>query len=362
MSRCSCFAAPVLLGDNVSAFKSLFTRAGALELPRGGELCSRKDAHRHVPVALARRPSPRGLVPVRRQYSTPFRPKQSLAQNFLQDANVIRKIVRAFEDSRELLSPDSAVIEIGAGTGALTQYLFPKYSDMTAIEIDSRAVEVLSEDYPELNLIHSDVLDIDWNDLRSSSGKPLAVIGNLPYNIVSQILFSMLESQRGVLGCAFVMMQKEVAERVCAKTRTKSYGILSVVGQLYAKPKLLFDVPPNAFYPKPAVNSTMVVLDFSPDPCLDIYNENLTAALRSVIRAAFQQRRKTLRNSLKTIVSEISSEVPEYCASKRPEELTPQQFVELTQNIYGKMVEKNLSEEDSAAGLVTPVWRARTKA
>lgn len=301
----------------------------------------------------ARRSSTRPSFSAQKRHSSPFRPKQSLAQNFLKDENIIQKIATSFRDAREQLCPDSSVIEIGAGAGALTGKLYPEYHDMLAVEIDWRAVEVLNDEFPSLEVHHGDVLDVNLGELSLKRGAPLAIIGNLPYNIVSQILFSMLEAPRGSIGLAIVMMQKEVAERICAKTRTKSYGILSVVGQLYSKPRLLFDVPSTAFYPKPSVKSTMVLFEFEPAECIDLANTNLTSALRKVIRSAFQQRRKTLRNSLKT----LEVPVPEEWASKRPEELSPEQFVELTRLMYGDKVEKN--DDDTS---ITPVWRSQVKA
>lgn len=278
---------------------------------------------------------------------------------------MIRKIVAAFDEHRVRLSPNSAVIEIGAGTGALTSHLISNYPNMQAVEIDSRAVDVLRTKYPTLDVNHSDVLDVDWHELYATRQAPLAVIGNLPYNIVSQILFSMFEARRGTIGCALVMMQKEVAQRICARTRTKSYGILSVVGQLYAKPTLLFDVPCTAFYPKPSITSTMVLFEFTPHDCLDVTNRKLTSALRDVVRASFQQRRKTLRNSLRTICTQQGIQVPEQWSGKRPEELTPQQFVQLTELIYSDSISNDESHSSdsnhSMPGVVEPVWRARPR-
>ena len=291
-----------------------------------------------------------------KRHSTPFRPKQSLSQNFLQDENIIRKIVASFNEARQQLSPTSSVVEVGSGCGAITGLLLSHYEDMLAVEIDSRGVDVLREKHPKLNVLHGDVLDLEWGELSTQRNAPLAVIGNLPYNIVSQILLSMLEAPRDSLGCAVVMMQKEVADRVCAKTRTKAYGILSVVAQLYAKPRLLFDVPSTAFYPRPSVTSTMVLLEFAPAACMDVSNTPFTSALRNVIRTAFQQRRKTLRNSLRTLEG---LQVPEEWALKRPEELAPEQFVELTKAMYGERI-ANVNRVEGTEPIV-PVWRPRLK-
>lgn len=232
---------------------------------------------------------------------------------------------------------------------------------MLAVEIDWRAVDVLREEHPSLDVLQGDVLEVDWNALSTERDAPLAVIGNLPYNIVSQILLSMLEARRGAISFALVMMQKEVAERICARTRTKSYGILSVVSQLYAKPVLLFDVPNTAFYPKPSITSTMVLFKFESDPCFDISNSALTGALRNVVRAAFQQRRKTMRNSLRALCNNVGVELGDTWSAKRPEEITPQQFVELTEQIFEGKLGTEPASESPTSGDPEPVWRPRTR-
>lgn len=284
-----------------------------------------------------------------------MRPKQSLGQNFLRDHNIINKIVNEFGASKELLCADARVVEVGPGLGALTDRLLERHPDMFAIEIDQRAVAHLRDKYPHLEVCHADVLDTDWSGLSRANAAPLAVIGNLPYNIVSQILFSMLEAPAGAIGVAVVMMQKEVAERIVARTRTKAYGILSVVGQLYSKPKILFSVPNTAFYPKPDVTSAMVRFEFQPDPCLDVRNTTLTASLRRVVRTAFNQRRKVLRNSLRILCEEVDLQLPEHWAVKRAEELPPADFVKITEYLF----QKELTEADIVAAGENPVtvWR-----
>lgn len=327
----------------------------ALKRPR---LTPRCNPHRVAPVSLAHRNTTRQFAlaadPSRTQrYLSPIRPKQSLGQNFLRDGNIIRKITLAFNEA--LATTESQVVEIGAGTGALTKELLCEHPDMLAVEIDQRAVEVLRETFPSLNVLHADVLEVDWEKMGNE--KPLAVIGNLPYNIVSQILLSMLEARRGSIRFALVMMQREVAERVCAKPRTKAFGILSVVSQLYAKPELLFNVPNTAFYPKPSITSTMVLFRFEADPCFDVSNYKLKAMLRTVVRSAFQQRRKTLRNSLRAVYQSLNVELDDTYASKRAEELTPQQFVDLTRHLY----DGNLDVEDGEDADGHSVWRPRKR-
>ena len=273
-----------------------------------------------------------------------LRPKQSLGQNFLRDPNTIRKIVAA------LGAPAGApVVEIGPGTGALTEVLLEAHPRLTAIEVDERAVALLKEQFPHLDVRHQDVLEVDWAALATERGGPLHVIGNLPYYITSPILFSLLDAQVGlatepkqpdvqrdvapetVVREAVVMMQLEVAERLVAMPRTKAYGILSVLFQLYATPELLFRLSPHVFFPKPSVTSAVVRLAFHAAGPLPTGNE--AARLRAVVRAAFNQRRKTLRNSLHRWTREGGLRLPEGWERRRAEELTPAEFVELTRHL-----------------------------
>lgn len=250
-----------------------------------------------------------------------LKPIKRLGQNFLQDPNTIRRIVESLQ-----AGPDDVVIEIGPGTGALTRLLYEKYPRFAAIEVDERAVSLLREDIPGLTVIHQDILETDWQALADRLGaERLHVIGNLPYYITSQILFSLLDAAP-VVAEAVVMMQYEVAERLVAEPRTKSYGILSVAIQLAARPELLFPVSKNVFFPRPDVRSAMVRLTFPEDggqPGKD------PVFLRTLIRTAFNQRRKTLRNSLSRVLTEEMPALPEETGSKRAEELTPDDFVAL---------------------------------
>ena len=252
-----------------------------------------------------------------------IRPKKSLGQNFLRDPNTIRKIAAAVG------APEGApVVEIGPGTGALTEELLRCYPDLTALEVDERAVAHLRESLPGLDVRHGDVLDTDWAALAEERGEQLWVVGNLPYYIPSPILFSLLDARQH-LRRAVVMMQKEVAERLVAVPKTKAYGILSVQTQLLARPSLLFEVSRHVFHPKPSVTSAVVALDFDAPP-LDVDVERM----RQTVRTAFGQRRKTLRNSLKPITAGTGWAVPEAFAGRRPEALEPQEFVALTRAIF----------------------------
>ena len=195
-----------------------------------------------------------------------FKPKQSLGQNFLTDQNYVRKIIDSLIDDSH---KGSRVIEIGPGLGALTRLLYPKFPQMTGIEIDQRAIEYLNDKIPLLQVIHMNALDADWAQLAADRKGRLNVIGNLPYYIVSQILFSLADNHRAIHTGVFTM-QLEVAERLIAKPGCKAYGIPSVVFQLYSKPHMNFKIPPTVFYPVPKVDSALVTLDFSsPHPDLD---------------------------------------------------------------------------------------------
>lgn len=217
-------------------------------------------------------------------------PKKSLGQHFLTDGNIIEKIASSVSASE-----GSRIVEIGAGTGALTEALLERFGDVQAVEVDQRAIDILQEKYPRLSIHHQNVLDIDWQDLSIGKTKT-HIVGNLPYYITSQILFALLEA-REVLADAVLMMQKEVAARLTAEIRTKDYGILSVQTQLMSSPEILFPVSRHCFTPPPKVESTVVRLDFNKGKlsCSD-------AHLKAVVRTAFNQRRKKLSNALKPLL------------------------------------------------------------
>jgi 16S rRNA (adenine1518-N6/adenine1519-N6)-dimethyltransferase len=252
----------------------------------------------------------------------PLDPKKSLGQHFLVDGNIIRKIVGSLTPQ-----PGDQVVEIGPGTGALTTSLHERHPDMIAVEVDPRAIEVLKKDIPGLNILHQDVLDVDWGEVgnQESGIRKLSLIGNLPYYITSPILFHVLD-HRGFFREAVFMMQKEVAERLVAKPRTKEYGILSVQTQLLCRVELLFLVPPTVFRPPPKVDSAVVKLHFDgPPPDVDL------AHMKKVVRMAFNQRRKKLSNAIRELLTEENRPRVAHWLDKRAEELTPGEFVELCQ-------------------------------
>jgi 16S rRNA (adenine1518-N6/adenine1519-N6)-dimethyltransferase len=248
--------------------------------------------------------------------------KKHLGQHFLHDESIAEKIADTLS-----LENYKSVLEIGPGMGVLTKYLLEKDVITHVIEIDPESVEYLKANYLSLasRIIEKDFLKYDLNLVFK--GQPFAVIGNFPYNISTQIVFKVLE-MRDQIPEFSGMFQKEVAERICAKEGSKVYGILSVLTQAFYKADYLFTVPPSVFNPPPKVDSGVLRLTRKDD-----YSLPCDAALFfKVVKAAFQQRRKTIRNSLKTF--NLSDNLREDSIfDKRPEQLNVQQFLELTTRI-----------------------------
>ncbi len=261
---------------------------------------------------------------------TSVRPKQSLGQNFLVDDNIVRKTVRAIAPAET-----DCFVEIGPGQGALTRFLAPAVRALVLVEIDDRVIDGLAKEFsaPRVRILHEDILETDFSALRREFGSPFRIAGNIPYHLTSPILFRMFDHAGEIVDCT-LMIQREVAERLVAVPRTKAYGILSVFTQLFSSPSLLFDVSPNCFYPKPKVVSSVVQLRFERRERRGVDD----TVLRTVVRTAFGKRRKTLRNSLAYLPGEESA-VADTLASlrfpldKRPEELTPEEFIDLARSI-----------------------------
>ncbi len=258
-------------------------------------------------------------------------PRKRLGQHFLTDDNIARKIAASLH-----LQTNDAVIEIGAGEGALTRHLIGLAGIIYAIEVDPRAAVVLNNKFDgKIVILRDDALKVSYETLATDSGAQLRIVGNIPYNITTPLLFRMFQSWSAVRDVTF-MMQREVARRLIAPTRTKDYGILAVATQFYSVPKILFDVSRECFYPVPAVTSSVVHLDFT---AAKTYTVDVSL-FHKVLRASFGKRRKILLNSLKDIIPEplqLHAISAAFDTSRRPEELTVADFVALT-NIIAECV------------------------
>lgn len=216
------------------------------------------------------------------------RPKKRFGQNFLTDIHVVEEILAA-----AALEPSDRVLEIGPGLGALTDRMLPKVLDLHVMELDRELVARL-EGRPEPNLrVHAgDALRLDWPALLPEP--PYKLVANLPYNISSQILFKILDHRR-LFSRLVLMFQKEVGDRLCAPPGGRDYGILSVLCRNWFDIRRVLRVPPGAFYPAPKVHSAVLLFEALPQPRLALSDERF---FRRVVKGAFSQRRKTLRNSL----------------------------------------------------------------
>lgn len=254
--------------------------------------------------------------------SGPVRPKKHLGQHFLVDKNIARKISETltFEGYSE-------VLEIGPGTGVLTQFLIESGKPITAMDVDTESIEYLNATFLQSNLkvVEADFLKADLYNFFAD--EQIAIIGNFPYNISSQIVFKALENRDQVIEFAG-MFQKEVAQRICQPPGSKTYGILSVLAQAFYETEYLFTVPPGVFNPPPKVDSGVLRMRRRENYKLDC-DETL---FFKVVKAAFNQRRKTLRNSLKSF--DLSDSLKEDTIfGRRPEQLSVPEFVQLTQKL-----------------------------
>ncbi|CXJ29451.1 apicoplast dimethyladenosine synthase, putative [Plasmodium berghei] len=324
--------------------------------------------------------------------SREFKPKRSLGQNYLKDENIIKKMIQAIElDSSQfvlmkekkkkknllkskkdkiqdetdeknklkinenncnsknmesLKNEGKGIIELGCGLGQLSKHLFKKYKNMTAIEIDSRALTIISRTMPGFDFIHDDVLQINYKELSINKNTKLSVIGNLPFYITSQILFCLLDFYK-YIEQAVVTIQYEVGQRIVAKQNDKDYSILSILFSLYTHPYLLFKIPSNAFYPIPKVEAAVMKIIFKKHN----FNCNLLF-LKQVLKHAFQQRRKKLKSSLKGLLNMYNIQnLPMAFSDLRPQQLYPEQFVELTNILFP------LHDYPFDPNVQTKVWR-----
>ena len=262
----------------------------------------------------------------------PHRWKKKLGQHLLHDHNILRKIVSALQ-----LSAGEHVIEIGSGSGELTEFLVNEPAHVTSIEIDPQFNDTLSqrfESMENITLITGNILTIRLKDHVPENYKAV-IAGNLPYNIASRILFHLFNQRDRIRRMVFTL-QKEVARRITSPPRNKDRGILSVLCQFHSSPEILFPVSRNCFYPKPRVDSAVVALDLQPVP-RDVNPEKLM----HIVKTCFGRRRKTLRNTLALLPdvphdkwNELASD---FNLDRRPEELEVNEFVRLTRvlsNVY----------------------------
>ena len=255
----------------------------------------------------------------------PVRPKKALGQHFLRDLDIARRIAGTLDDYRGL-----PVLEIGPGTGVLTQFLLESHTaeNVTLAEIDTESVEYLRVHYPNLNILEGDFLRLD---LAALYPQGVGIIGNFPYNISSQIFFKVLDF-KDLIPEVVGMIQREVAVRLAASPGGKEYGILSVLLQAYYNIEYLFTVPPGVFNPPPKVQSAVIRLRRNGVTELGCDEE----LFRKIVKATFNQRRKTIRNSLGASFPEVLCAVAEGRVEAhpffglRPETLSVVQFVELT--------------------------------
>ena len=254
-----------------------------------------------------------------------IKPKKYLGQHFLKDENIARKIVESLS-----ISNYSNVLEIGPGTGVLTKYLIEKKINLKLVEIDSDSVNFLKSNLQidPLIILENDFLKLQLDDVFTDK---FAIIGNFPYNISTQIIFKALE-YKNLIPELIGMFQKEVAERICEKKGSKKYGILSVLTQAYYDTEYLFSVPPSVFTPPPKVVSAVIKLVRKKQTEIN-YNEKL---FFKVVKQSFQQRRKTLRNSLKTFNLPDSLR-EDTIFDLRPEQLSVKDFIHLTD-----LIDKNI--------------------
>lgn len=236
--------------------------------------------------------NPKETIQVLQKYEFQF--KKKFGQNFLIDPHVLDKIVDAAQITKE-----DFVLEIGPGIGTLTQYLCERAKQVLAVEIDAKLIPILKETlahYDNVEVLHGDILKQDIQQIADTynEGKPIKVVANLPYYITTPIIMELFESHVPLANVT-VMVQKEVADRMKAEPGTKDYGALSLAVQYYAKPYIAAFVPPNCFMPRPNVGSAVIRLDCLSRVPVEVHDEKLMFRL---IRASFNQRRKTLQNGI----------------------------------------------------------------
>ncbi|WP_033164137.1 16S rRNA (adenine(1518)-N(6)/adenine(1519)-N(6))-dimethyltransferase RsmA [Clostridium sp. KNHs205] len=283
--------------------------------------------------------NPKETIEILNKYHFVFQKK--FGQNFLIDTHVLEKIIRAAG-----VTKDDMVVEIGPGIGTLTQYLCEAAREVVAVEIDKNLIPILEDTlspYENVSIINEDVLKVDLNKLvqEKNGGRPIKVVANLPYYITTPIIMGLLEAHVPVDNIT-VMVQKEVADRMQSGPGSKDYGALSLAVQYYAEPYIAANVPPNCFMPRPNVGSAVIRLALHKDKPVKLQDEKLMFKL---IRASFNQRRKTLANGLnnsdeiklsKELITEAITEL-NLSPSIRGEALKLEDFAALSNIIYEKL-------------------------
>jgi 16S rRNA (adenine1518-N6/adenine1519-N6)-dimethyltransferase len=240
------------------------------------------------------------------------KPLKRFGQNYLYDKNIINKIIKVID-----IKPDDTIVEIGPGHGALTEQIYGKPNNFIAVELDKRVIEDLSSKFPDLELIQSDFLKIEINSLLRSDKEKIRIIGNIPYNITSPIIFKAIKNFEFIED-AVLMVQLEVAKRMIANRGTKDYGILAVLLKYFSDTKLCFKVSPNAFYPKPKVTSAVVHIILKRLKISELEQQTFI----NIVKASFGNRRKKLKNSLSnSIFKDINFSGADTDLSLRAEQL-----------------------------------------
>ncbi len=282
---------------------------------------------------------PQNTIAVLQKYNFNFQKKYG--QNFLVDTHVLEKIMDAAQ-----ITADDCVVEIGPGIGTMTQYLAERAGSVVAVEIDKNLIPILQEtlsEYDNVTIINEDILKVDLNRIveEKNEGRPVKVVANLPYYITTPIIMGLFENHVPLQSIT-IMVQKEVADRMQVGPGTKDYGALSLAVQYYARPEIVAIVPPNCFIPRPGVASAVIRLTRYEEPPVQVTDE---AFLFALIRASFNQRRKTLANGLSNAqnLSLTREQVTEALESMglsptvRGEALTLSQFAALSEMLKGNI-------------------------
>lgn len=258
------------------------------------------------------------------------KPKKFLGQHFLKDLSIAQDIADTVD-----ACPDLPILEVGPGMGVLTQFLMQKERPVKVVELDFESVAFLCKNFPALegNIIEDDFLQLNLE--RVFDGKPFVLTGNYPYNISSQIFFKMLDN-KDLIPCCTGMIQKEVAERIAAGPGSKTYGILSILIQAWYKVEYLFTVNEHVFNPPPKVKSAVIRMTRNETTDLGC-NERL---FKLIVKTTFNQRRKTLRNSISSILDRENPLSADPIFNKRPEQLSVQDFIELTNRVEKALKDK----------------------